>query len=68
MEIKRRTDEGELETLRPHKARDGYYRVEIPVEKLAEVERLASEGCAVRMKSDLTGKVNLIKVTKDAAD
>lgn len=64
IEVKKPHPTGGVETFRPHRYEDGCYRVEIPVKDLSEVERLAKAGCAVRMKGDIGGKVNLTKLSK----
>lgn len=64
IEVKKLNKNGDLETFTPHLYPDGFYRVEVPVRDISEVERLAAEGCAVRLKGDLLGAVNLIKPSK----
>jgi hypothetical protein len=59
--IKKTLPDGTEETFRPHRYADGSYRVEIRVSDPDEVRRLAADGCAVRMKGDVQGKLNLIK-------
>lgn len=64
LEVIRELDDGSIEVYRPHRYKDGFYRVEVRVRDLEEVERLAREGASVRMKDDVTGQLNLVKPKK----
>lgn len=62
IELKKTRADGSEETFRPHRYSDGQYRVEIRVSDLSEVEKLARDGCAVRMKGDVSGQTNLVTI------
>lgn len=62
MEIKKTLSDGRVETFKPHRYADGFYRVQVKVKDLAEVERLARDGNEVRVRGDIHGKYNLSKM------
>lgn len=54
-------NKGKVETQVPERV-DGAYWVQVPVYDEKEMERLVlKEGCAVRMRGDVTGQFNLKK-------
>lgn len=56
--------DGSVEVLRPHRFRNGKYKVEIEVDTLADVERYAASGARVRMSGPLTKQPSVVPVTR----
>lgn len=61
IEVETAKKDGRVETFTPHRYSDGSFRVEIRVADESKMIELAKDGCAVRMKGDIDGRVNLKK-------